>query len=76
MAYDFADLFAQRERDRYAIHSRHLNEQMVRALKNRTPTAYAAVLASLMVSSAYVPLNPQFPRDRCAMFCCLRRSMR
>jgi ornithine--oxo-acid transaminase len=33
MAYDFADLFAQRERERYAIHSRHLNEQMVRVLK-------------------------------------------
>jgi D-alanine--poly(phosphoribitol) ligase subunit 1 len=33
-------------------------------LVNRTPTAYAAVLASLMVGSAYVPLNPQFPRDR------------
>jgi amino acid adenylation domain-containing protein len=33
-------------------------------LVNRTPTAYAAVLASLMVGSAYVPLNPQFPRSR------------
>jgi D-alanine--poly(phosphoribitol) ligase subunit 1 len=33
-------------------------------LVNRTPTAYASVLASLMVGSAYVPLNPQFPRDR------------
>jgi D-alanine--poly(phosphoribitol) ligase subunit 1 len=33
-------------------------------LVNRTPTAYTAVLASLMVGSAYVPLNPQFPRDR------------
>jgi D-alanine--poly(phosphoribitol) ligase subunit 1 len=33
-------------------------------LVNRTPTAYAAILASLMVGSAYVPLNPQFPRDR------------
>jgi len=28
-----ADLFSQRERDRYAMHSRHLNEQMVRVLK-------------------------------------------
>jgi D-alanine--poly(phosphoribitol) ligase subunit 1 len=33
-------------------------------LVNRTPTAYTAVLASLMVGSTYVPLNPQFPRDR------------
>jgi len=32
-AYNMADLFAQRERDRYALHSRHLNEQMVRVLK-------------------------------------------
>jgi len=33
-------------------------------LVNRTPVAYAAVLASLMLGSAYVPLNPLFPRDR------------
>jgi len=33
MAYDIADLFAQRERDRYAMHSQHLNEQLVRVLK-------------------------------------------
>jgi ornithine--oxo-acid transaminase len=33
MAYDIADLFAQRERDRYAMHSHHLNEQLVRVLK-------------------------------------------
>jgi D-alanine--poly(phosphoribitol) ligase subunit 1 len=33
-------------------------------LVNRTPTAYTAVLASLMVGSPYVPLNPQFPRSR------------
>src|SRR5919204_2220386 len=33
-------------------------------LVNRTPTAYAAVLATLMVGSAYVPLNPRLPRDR------------
>jgi ornithine--oxo-acid transaminase len=33
MANDFAQLFAQRERDRYATHARHLNEQMVRVLK-------------------------------------------
>ena len=32
-ARNIADLFAQRERDRYATHSRHLNEQMVRVLK-------------------------------------------
>ena len=30
-------------------------------LVNRTPTAYAAVLASLMTGSAYVPLNTKFP---------------
>jgi ornithine--oxo-acid transaminase len=33
MANDFAQLFAQRERNRYATHARHLNEQMVRVLK-------------------------------------------
>jgi ornithine--oxo-acid transaminase len=33
MANDFAQLFAQRERNRYAMHARHLNEQMVRVLK-------------------------------------------
>jgi len=33
MGYDIADLFAQHERERFAMHSRHLNEQMVRVLK-------------------------------------------
>src|SRR6516225_7231155 len=33
MANDIADLFAQCERDRFSMHSRHLNEQMVRVLK-------------------------------------------
>jgi len=33
MANDFAELFAKHERDRYATHARHLNEQMVRVLK-------------------------------------------
>ena len=33
MTGNVADLFSQRERDRYALHSRHLNEQMVRVLK-------------------------------------------
>src|SRR4029077_6463628 len=31
--YDIADLFGQRERERFAMYSRHLNEQMVRVLK-------------------------------------------
>jgi ornithine--oxo-acid transaminase len=30
---DFAALFAEREGDRYSMHSRHLNEQMVRVLR-------------------------------------------
>jgi ornithine--oxo-acid transaminase len=30
---DMGALFAQREADRYAMHSRHLNEQMVRVLR-------------------------------------------
>jgi ornithine--oxo-acid transaminase len=30
---DIPNLFEQRERDRFAVHSRHLNEQMVRVLK-------------------------------------------
>ena len=33
MAYDIADLFARRERERFAMHFRNLNEQMVRVLK-------------------------------------------
>ena len=33
MAYDIAGLFARRERERFAMHSRNLNEQMVRVLK-------------------------------------------
>jgi ornithine--oxo-acid transaminase len=32
-ATDMAALFAEREAERYAMHSRHLNEQMVRVLK-------------------------------------------
>jgi ornithine--oxo-acid transaminase len=33
MTQDFAALFAEREQDRFALHERHLNEQMVRVLK-------------------------------------------
>jgi D-alanine--poly(phosphoribitol) ligase subunit 1 len=33
-------------------------------LVNRSLTAYAAVLASLMLGRTYVPLNPKFPSDR------------
>ena len=33
MSQDIAALFAERERDRYAMHRRHLNEQMVRVLQ-------------------------------------------
>jgi ornithine--oxo-acid transaminase len=33
MSLDIADLFAAREAERYALHARHLNEQMVRVLK-------------------------------------------
>ncbi len=33
MSLDVESLFAQREAERYALHSRHLNEQMVRVLK-------------------------------------------
>jgi ornithine--oxo-acid transaminase len=33
MTYDIAGLFARRERERYGLHSRHLNEQMVKVLK-------------------------------------------
>jgi D-alanine--poly(phosphoribitol) ligase subunit 1 len=33
-------------------------------LVNRSVTAYAAVLASLMLGRTYVPLNPKFPCDR------------
>jgi ornithine--oxo-acid transaminase len=33
MNFDMAELFAQREAERYIMHTRHLNEQMVRVLK-------------------------------------------
>jgi len=33
MTYDIADLFARRERDRYTLYSRHLDEQMVKVLR-------------------------------------------
>ncbi len=33
MSLDVASLFAERQADRYALHTRHLNEQMVRVLK-------------------------------------------
>jgi ornithine--oxo-acid transaminase len=33
LTHDIAALFAEREADRYAMHSRHLNEQMVRVLR-------------------------------------------
>src|SRR6187200_633927 len=33
MAIDVAGLFAEREGDRYALHARYLNEQMVRVLR-------------------------------------------
>lgn len=33
MELDIASLFAERESERYALHTRHLNEQMVRVLK-------------------------------------------
>ena len=33
MSHDIAALFAARERERYAMHRRHLNEQMVRVLE-------------------------------------------
>jgi D-alanine--poly(phosphoribitol) ligase subunit 1 len=46
-----------------ANHSPHRQHQCG-LLVNRTPMAYAGVLASLMAGSAYVPLNPHFPRDR------------
>lgn len=33
MSLEITDLFAQREAERYSLHARHLNEQMVRVLK-------------------------------------------
>src|ERR1700687_14426 len=33
MAQDIASMFAEREAERYALHTRHLNEQMVRVLR-------------------------------------------
>lgn len=33
MTHDIAELFAQRERERFVLHSRYLNDQMVRVLK-------------------------------------------
>ena len=45
-------------------HQSPREHQQCGLLVNRTPSAYAAILASLMAGSAYVPLNPHFPRDR------------
>src|ERR671928_6965 len=33
MTLDVASLFAEREAERYSLHARHLNEQMVRVLR-------------------------------------------
>jgi ornithine--oxo-acid transaminase len=33
MSFDMATLFAERETERYSLHTRHLNEQLVRVLK-------------------------------------------
>ncbi|HWM47143.1 MAG TPA: aspartate aminotransferase family protein [Xanthobacteraceae bacterium] len=33
MSHDYAALFAEREHERFALHERHLNEQMVRVLR-------------------------------------------
>src|SRR5215510_7237817 len=33
MSLDMASLFAEREGERYALHTRHLNEQLVRVLR-------------------------------------------
>ena len=33
MTLDITELFAEREADRYALHDRFLNEQMVRVLR-------------------------------------------
>src|SRR5215510_12556732 len=33
MSHDMASLFAEREPERYGLHTRHLNEQLVRVLK-------------------------------------------
>ena len=33
MSFEITDLFAKRESERYALHARYLNEQMVRLLK-------------------------------------------
>jgi ornithine--oxo-acid transaminase len=33
MTFDMASLFAEREAERYSLHTRHLNEQLVRVLK-------------------------------------------
>jgi len=33
MSLQIADLFAEREAERYSLHTRYLNEQMVRVLK-------------------------------------------
>ena len=33
MSLDIAKLYADSEADRFAVHTRHLNEQMVRVLK-------------------------------------------
>ena len=48
MTWNAADLFAERERERFAMHTRHLNEQMVRVLKTiGYDVVFAAVKANI-----------------------------
>lgn len=65
----YAELYEQTARLADAIHiargpGAFPRERQCGLLVNRTPAAYAAVLASMAAGSAYVPLNPRFPTSR------------
>jgi amino acid adenylation domain-containing protein len=67
--FTYAELYEAAARLAGAVRAAHERGQpgetgQCGLLVNRTPTAYAAVLATSMLGRAYVPLNPQFPVDR------------
>ena len=49
---DMAALFAERERDRYAMHESHLNEQMVRDLSEAEAVLLKLLLKKVRASLA------------------------
>ena len=51
MSLDIASLFAEREADRYALHTRYLNEQMVRVLQDDRLSTSASAAGTANIST-------------------------